>query len=122
MERVRSWEQITRIGLDITARWKALAEKHGLSITTAGLPSLTSFSFAARMHSPTRRCSRRKCCEGLSGEHGCVRLHGAHPQIVDGYFDALDPIFGFIKECEEGRDVMKLLKGPVVHAGFKRLN
>ena len=27
------------------------------------------------------------------------------PEIVDGYFDALDPIFGLIKECEEGRDV-----------------
>ena len=27
-----------------------------------------------------------------------------------------------IKECEEGRDVMSLLKGPVCHSGFKRLN
>ena len=34
MERVQSWEQITRIGREITARWLALAEKHGLSITT----------------------------------------------------------------------------------------
>lgn len=38
------------------------------------------------------------------------------------YFDALNSIFGLIKECEEDRDVMSLLKGPVCHAGFKRLN
>jgi glutamate-1-semialdehyde 2,1-aminomutase len=44
------------------------------------------------------------------------------PCIVEGYFDALDPLFGLIKECEEGRDVLRLLKGPVCHGGFKRLN
>ena len=43
-------------------------------------------------------------------------------EVVDGFFEALDPIFGVIKECEEGRDVTSLLKGPVCHAGFKRLN
>ena len=42
--------------------------------------------------------------------------------IVDSYFEALDPIFLLIKECEEGRDVVNLLKGPVCHSEFKRLN
>jgi glutamate-1-semialdehyde 2,1-aminomutase len=42
--------------------------------------------------------------------------------VLDGYFAELDPIFATIKECEEGRDVMSLLKGPVCHVGFKRLN
>jgi len=44
------------------------------------------------------------------------------PAIVEGYFSALDPIFALIKECEEGRSVHALLKGPVCHGGFKRLN
>ena len=43
-------------------------------------------------------------------------------EIVDGYFEALDGVFALIKECEDGRDVQSLLKGPVCHAGFKRLN
>ena len=42
--------------------------------------------------------------------------------IVAGYFEALEPIYALIKECEEGRDVMALLKGPECHGGFKRLN
>ena len=42
--------------------------------------------------------------------------------VLDGYFEALAPIFRTIKECEDGRDVMSLLKGPVAHGGFKRLN
>ena len=44
------------------------------------------------------------------------------PQVVEEYFSALEPVFRLIKECEDGRDVMKLLRGPVCHAGFKRLN
>jgi glutamate-1-semialdehyde 2,1-aminomutase len=43
-------------------------------------------------------------------------------EVVDEFFAKLDPIFSLIKECEDGRDVKKLLKGPVCHAGFKRLN
>jgi glutamate-1-semialdehyde 2,1-aminomutase len=42
--------------------------------------------------------------------------------IISEFFDHLDPVFGLIKECEEGRDIMSLLKGPVCHSGFKRLN
>jgi glutamate-1-semialdehyde 2,1-aminomutase len=43
-------------------------------------------------------------------------------EVISGYFSALDPIFALIKECEEGRDVLQLLKGPICHSGFRRLN
>ena len=43
-------------------------------------------------------------------------------EVVDGYFEALDPIFNLIKECENGRDIQKLLEGPICHGSFKRLN
>ncbi len=45
MERSHSWEQITRTGTDVTARWQRLAANYGLSIATHGLPALTGFSF-----------------------------------------------------------------------------
>ena len=44
------------------------------------------------------------------------------PEVVIAFVNALDPIFALVKECEAGRDVMTLLKGPVCHGGFKRLN
>ena len=46
--------------------------------------------------------------------------HG--PDLVNGFLEALDPVFALIKECEEGRDVSGLLEGPICHSGFKRLN
>jgi glutamate-1-semialdehyde 2,1-aminomutase len=44
------------------------------------------------------------------------------PSLVDTYFDELEPIFSIISECENGRDVLQLLNGPICHSGFKRLN
>ena len=44
------------------------------------------------------------------------------PTVVANFFEALDPIFALIKECEEGRDITTVLKGPICHSGFKRLN
>jgi glutamate-1-semialdehyde 2,1-aminomutase len=47
----------------------------------------------------------------------------AHSQeIIDNYFEKIEPIFFTIKECEAGRDIASLLDGPICHSGFKRLN
>ena len=44
------------------------------------------------------------------------------PEIIDAYYEALDPIFADIRDFEDGKDVMKALEGPVCQSGFKRLN
>ena len=50
-------------------------------------------------------------------------LSTAHtPEIVSGYLLDLDPIFALVRECEDGRDVSKLLQGDICHSGFSRLN
>lgn len=123
MERVKSWEQITQTGLDITTKWQALADKHGLSITTSGLSALTSLSF----NSPDALAyktllTQEMLAKGYLAGTSVYVCTEHTPEKVAGYFEVLEPIFALIKECEEGRDVMGLLKGPVCHSGFKRLN
>ena len=123
MERVKSWEQITQTGLDITAKWKALADKHGLSITTNGLPALTGFSF----NSPDALAyktliTQEMLTKGYLAGTSVYVCTEHTPEIVANFFETLDPVFALVKECEDGRDVMSLLKGPVCHGGFKRLN
>ncbi len=123
MARVRSWEQITQTGRAITARWKALAEKHGLSITTNGLPALAGFA----INSPNALAyktliSQEMLAKGYLAATTVYVCTEHTPEVVSGYFDALDPVFALIRTCEDGCDVMSLLKGPVCHAGFKRLN
>ena len=53
----------------------------------------------------------------------CVYVCTEHTSaVVNDYFHALEPVFALIQSCENGRDPLSLLKGPVCHGGFKRLN
>lgn len=123
MERVRSWEQITQTGSDITARWKALAEKYRLSITINGLPALTGFSFNSSNALAYKTLITQEMLDKGYLAGTSVYVCTEHTQrVIANYFEQLDPVFALVKECEDGRDVMSLLKGPVCHGGFKRLN
>jgi glutamate-1-semialdehyde 2,1-aminomutase len=123
MEKVKSWDSITATGRDITQRWRSLAVKHGLTVTTGGLPSLTHFSFAGPDALAYKTLvTQEMLAKGYLAGNSVYVCTEHTPAVVDGYFAALDPVFALIKQCEEGRDVHGLLKGPVCHAGFKRLN
>ncbi|WP_278398718.1 aminotransferase class III-fold pyridoxal phosphate-dependent enzyme [Stutzerimonas kunmingensis] len=123
MQQVKSWERITQTGQDITTKWQALAQKHGLSINTSGLPALTGFAFNSPDHLAYKTLiTQEMLAKGYLAGTSVYVCTQHTPAVVDGYFAALDPIFALIKECEEGRSVQGLLKGPVCHGGFKRLN
>ena len=44
------------------------------------------------------------------------------PEVIDNYFEKLDPIFSKIKDCEQGDDINNYLVGKVCHSTFSRLN
>ncbi len=123
MEKVRSWEVITKVGLDIRTGWMKLAEKYSLKVDYWGLPALTGFTF----QSPDALAYKTLITQEMLAKGylvgNSVYVCMAHtPEVVTGFVDALDPLFGLVRECEDGRDVMSLLKSPVCHGGFKRLN
>jgi glutamate-1-semialdehyde 2,1-aminomutase len=123
MERVKSWETVTNTGLEIRARWQALAERIGLQLDHWGLPALTGFTIKSPKALEYKTLiTQEMLAKGYLATTGVYVCTDHTPEIIDSYFAALEPIFRLIKDCEEGRDVMSLLKGPVCHAGFKRLN
>lgn len=123
MEQLQSWERITRTGLEIRSEWQRLADKHGILIDHWGLPALTGFTFrSGNALAYKTLLTQEMLAKGyLAGNSVYVCIEHT-PRILAGFFDALDAIFGLIRECEDGRDVASLLKGPVCHGGFKRLN
>ena len=123
MERLKSWEYITNTGLGIRQGWQKLADKHGLKIDHWGLPALTGFTFQspAALAYKTLITQEMLAKGYIAGNSVYVCIEHT-PEIIAGFFEALDPVFGLIKECEDGRDIMSLLKGTVCHSGFKRLN
>lgn len=123
MERTKSWEQITATGRAIGVRWEELARKHDLPIAVNGLPALIGFSFpVAGMLEYKTLITQEMLKRGYLAATSVYVCTAHSPEVVDRYFQALDPVFALIKECENGRDVDGLLDGPVCHAGFKRLN
>ena len=123
MQRERSWDQISEIGNAIKSRWQTLAEKHEIDINIAGLSSIASFGFNGLNALAYKTLITQEMLEKGYLASNLIFTSIAHtPEVIDGYFDALDSVFYIIKECEEGRDVMSLLKGPICHSGFKRLN
>ncbi|HEX2825380.1 MAG TPA: aminotransferase class III-fold pyridoxal phosphate-dependent enzyme [Burkholderiales bacterium] len=123
MERVKSWEVITAVGNDIKRRWQALADRHCIEIEQWGLPALAGFTVKSP-HALAYKTliTQEMLAKGYLASNSVYVCTRHTKDVVDGYFDALDGVFALIAECENGRDVMSLLKGPVCHAGFSRLN
>jgi len=123
MERTKSWVTISKVGLDIRHRWQKLAIKHGLEISCWGLPALTGFSFSgAKSLEYKTFITQEMLSSGFLAANSVYVCIEHTPDIVDSYFELLDPLFGIIREFEDGRDVNASLIGPVCHAGFRRLN
>jgi glutamate-1-semialdehyde 2,1-aminomutase len=94
-----------------------------LPLVTQGLPALAGMGFKSeRALAYKTLLTQEMLAKGFLASTNVYVCTEHTPQIVDQYFDALDGVFALIAECEGGRDVMSLLKGPVCHSGFKRLN
>ncbi|MGY9022675.1 MAG: aminotransferase class III-fold pyridoxal phosphate-dependent enzyme, partial [Rhodobacterales bacterium] len=114
---------IIKTGENITARWKELGLKYDLSIETSGLPSLTSFIFnGPNAQAYKTLVTQEMLKQGFLAANSVYVCTAHTPNIVDKYFQALEPIFATVRECEQGLDVLKLLDGPFAHNGFSRLN
>jgi glutamate-1-semialdehyde 2,1-aminomutase len=123
MEKVKSWEKISDMGNSISKRWKTLSEKYELDLNTWGLPALSGFSFSSKHDLAYKTFITQEMLKNgyLAANSIYVCTEHSH-EIVDDYFETLDPIFKIIKDCEDGLDINTLLEGPLCHSGFKRLN
>lgn len=123
MERDKSWEKITDIGGSMKTQWQVLADKYDLKIKQVGLNALAGFSFdlADTLKYKTLITQEMLSSGYLAGTnfYACTQHTAEH---IETYIHYLDPVFKTIAECEAGRDINKVLKGPVSHAGFRRLN
>ena len=123
MERERSWEQVTSIGLQLRNRWQELADRYGLRITHNGLPALTGFAIQSPQALAYKTLITQEMLKkGYLAATSCYICLAHTPDVLEPYLDALDAVFGLIAECETGRSVEALLEGPICHGGFKRLN
>ena len=123
MDKEKSWEKITSMGEEINKEWIKLSQEYELPITISGLAALTTFTFKSKNALAYKTLITQEMLKKGYLVATAVYVCTAHtPEIIKTYLENLKPLFQTIKECEEGRDIMTLLEGPIAHGGFKRLN
>ena len=123
MDKEKSWEKITSMGEEINKEWIKLSQEYELHITISGLAALTTFTFKSKNALAYKTLITQEMLKKGYLAATAVYVCTAHtPEIIKTYLENLKPLFQTIKECEEGRDIMTLLEGPIAHGGFKRLN
>jgi glutamate-1-semialdehyde aminotransferase len=124
MEKIKSWELITEIGLKMQKGWDALAKSNNLDITINGLPPITNYTFnysdSLEYKTFVTQEMLKKGFLASTNFYACIDHTDS---IMNLYFESLDKIFKVIRKCEsEELNISDLLEGPVCHSGFQRLN
>ncbi len=123
MEREKSWDKVTNIGRKIRERLHKLSHKYQLKISFTGLQALTSIVFQSDNALAYKTfISQEMLKKGYLAGNSIYVCTEHSEEVINGYFHAIEPIFDLISQCENGRDIEKLLEGPICHSGFKRLN
>lgn len=124
MERVKSWETITAIGRKMQSGWQKLANEHKISISLAGIPALSTYSFSSKNGLAYKTLIAQEMLKkGFLASTIFYACTEHTDDKLEMYFNALDEVFAVIAKCEnEENDINNLLEGPICHSGFKRLN
>lgn len=116
-------QHLINIGKDIQVNWKRLAQKHNLKITISGIYPLGHFSFDYSNALVLKTLFTQLMLErGFLATTAFYASYAHKDEHVNDYLEAADKAFRVISEVVQNGDAEKLLKGPVCHAGFRRLN
>ena len=124
MEEIKSWDIITDIGKKVQDGWKTLASLHGLKIEVAGIPSLSTYSFKSEDTLAYKTLIAQEMLKkNILASTNFYASIAHEDTYIEKYFSELDVVYRLIKRCENHElQIDKILKGPICHSGFKRLN
>tara|TARA_B100000686_G_scaffold351775_1_gene451484 strand:+ start:171 stop:2207 length:2037 start_codon:yes stop_codon:yes gene_type:complete len=123
MKKTRSWEVITKIGVNIQKRWFEMFKFHDLKVNIRGIPTLSNFIFESENHNKYKTLITQEMLKRNFLASNTLYPCTMHKKnILEKYFDSLEKILPIIKNCEEGSDIRKYLKAEVKSSDFKRFN
>ena len=124
MEKVQSWKTITEMGNKMRLGWQKLADAHNLEISISGIPALSTYGFkSVDAMAYKTLITQEMLKKGFLASTNFYASIAHNDDNLTLYFTALDEVYKLISECETGNlKIDSLLKGPICHGGFKRLN
>ena len=124
MEKLKTWEEITKIGNEIRVIWKKIATENNLDIHIGGIPALSNFSFSKNNQIFKTFITQEMLKKGFLASTS-VYASIAHTEgNLNRYYDSLNDVFRLISKYYNDTDdnLYSILEYPVCHSGFKRLN
>ena len=122
MKKIRSWEKVTNIGKKIESFWRSNAKKHGLNIDIHGLPALISFTIKSKDWFKYKTfITQEMLKKNFLASNYIYACTEHNNNILNRYFDSMEPIFKIINDCENGRSIDSLLESPICHSTFKKI-
>jgi glutamate-1-semialdehyde 2,1-aminomutase len=110
------------IGARVQAGWRAAAEQHGLTVEVGGITPLSHFSISCQesmaAHTLFTQCLLER---GFLAAKGFYAAYAHTQEQVKDYLAATGEAFSMISRGIREQSLMKMLKGPVAQAGFRRL-
>ncbi len=124
MEKVKSWEKITKMGNYLNNQWKKIAKENNLNIKIEGLPAISKFTIKSNNFNAYKTFITQEMLKKKFLASNTVYLSIYHDKkIINEYLSILNDLFGVIKKCESGNEnIFKKLEGPVAKKPFERLN
>jgi glutamate-1-semialdehyde 2,1-aminomutase len=122
MEQQNVQQHLVHYGTLINSVWSTLAQKHGIDIHISGISPLTHLSFVSEEALAIQTLYTQEMLERGFLLGASVYSTYAYSNIVIKKFEEQsDFVFHTIGNAIDSGNIKKLLKGEVVHAGFKRL-
>jgi glutamate-1-semialdehyde 2,1-aminomutase len=122
MEESNVVSHVNRLGTRIQDLWRTKAEANGLPLEVMGFPCAPSFKFNHELAQELKTLYTQLMLEKGFLAMALIYVSLAHTdEVVDKFAVALDETFGEMGDLLRKGTVAESLKGPVAHAGFKRL-
>jgi glutamate-1-semialdehyde aminotransferase len=114
MKKIKSWEIISTIGLNIKKNWQKIANSHKLKIKIEGLDALPRFNFDSKFNLIYKTfISQEFLKKNFLASNAIYACTEHNPKIINRYFEILDDIFCKIAKTNPANEDFKLnLEGP----------
>jgi len=123
MKKIKSWKIIENKGIYFKDRLSNLVKKYDLPVNIFGSNGIPSFKFESKNNLKYKSFITQEMLKSEILASNVIYISVKHDQNkMNNYFDCLEQVFHKIAECEKGYDINKLLKYPVCHTTFQRLN
>jgi glutamate-1-semialdehyde 2,1-aminomutase len=124
MEKLKSWEIITKTGKYLNNKWLKIAKENDLELIINGLPSISKFEIKSKDFQAYKTFITQEMLKKGFLASNSVYLSIYHEKkVLDSYLDKLNDLFKVIKKCENKEEnILELLSYPISKKPFKRLN